>query len=96
MLPLSHPEPDLFADLQIGRSALTSFLSRHNPAVLAAAATVFVNMCQALGADSLQGQTAQRVAAAAKSLAQTAGLNAEALLGTLVPERQQNVRTFFS
>ena len=52
-------------------------------------------MCQALGAESLQGQTAQRVAAVAKGLAHSAGLDAEGLLSTLMPERQQTVRAFF-
>ena len=53
-------------------------------------------MCQALGAESLQGQTAQRVAAAAKSLAQSAGIDANGLLASLPPERQQTVRAFFA
>ena len=53
-------------------------------------------MCQALGAESLQGQTAQRIAAAAKSLAQSAGIDAEGLLSTLIPERQRTVRAFFA
>ena len=69
---------------------------RQNPAIQQAAAKIFTDMCQALGAESLQGQTAQRVAAAAKSLAQSAGIDAEGLLSTLIPERQRTVRAFFA
>ena len=62
----------------------------------ASADKVFTDMCQALGAESLQGVTAQRVAVAAKALAQWTGINADALVATLSLERQQTVRSLFA
>ena len=72
---------------------LTNF--RQNPAVINAATKAFVAICLALEAETLQGQTAQRAVAAAKSVVQIAGIDANATLATLSPETQQTVRTFF-
>ena len=71
-------------------------LDRRNPAVLAAADKAFVDITLALEAETIQGQTAQRVAAMAKSLVQMAGLDANRVLSTLPPETQQTVRSYFA
>jgi hypothetical protein len=77
---------------------LTSLLNhdRQNLAVQAAADKVFLSICLALEAETIQGQTSQRAVVAAKQLAQTSGINADALLSTLAPETQQTVRAFFA
>ena len=71
-------------------------LCRQNPAVLAAADKAFVAIALALDAETIQGQTAQRVAVAAKQLLPLAGIDANGLLSTLPLEAQQTVRAFFS
>ena len=55
----------------------------------------FVAICLALEAETIQGQTAQKVIKTAKNLAQAANLDAAALLNTLPPETQQTVRSYF-
>ena len=69
---------------------------RRHPSVLAAADKAFIDICQALEAESIQGATLQSVTTAAKSLVQASGINADALLGTLQPETQGNVRAYFA
>lgn len=64
--------------------------------MLAAADKVFVAIAYALEAETIQAQTAQRVAAAAKNLVQVAGIDASGILATLSPETQQTVRAYFS
>ena len=59
------------------------------------ASQIFIYICQALEAETLQGHTAQRAAAAAKQLVQNAGINAEQLLASQSPEMQQTVRAYF-
>ena len=71
-------------------------VNRQNSAVLAAADKVFLSIALALEAETIQGQTAQRVAAAAKQLVPMAGIDANGLLATLNPEAQQTVRAYFS
>ena len=51
---------------------------------------------QALEAETLQGATAQRVAAAGKQLLQAAGIDANQVLATLGPETQQTVAAYFA
>lgn len=50
----------------------------------------------ALEAETLQGATAQRVAAAGKQLLQTAGIDAGQVLATMGPDTQQTVAGFFA
>lgn len=69
--------------------------SRQNPAVLAKADRVFGFIVQALDAGTLQGQTALRVAQAAKQLVAATNLNAESILAGISPENQERVRKFF-
>lgn len=59
------------------------------------AAKCFTFIAQALEAETLQGQTAQRIVSAAKQLITTAGLDANQLLAGLSPEAQHTVRAFF-
>lgn len=69
--------------------------SRQNPAVLAKADRIFGFIVQALDAGTLQGQTAARVAQAAKQLVAATNLNAESILAGISPENQERVRKFF-
>jgi hypothetical protein len=69
--------------------------SRQNPAVLTKADRVFGFIVQALDAGTLQGQTAARVAQAAKQLVAATNLNAESILAGVSPESQERVRKFF-
>jgi importin-5 len=57
---------------------------------------VFVFIAQALEAETLQGQIASRVVAAAKLLLGMTGRDPTQLMLQLNPETQQTVRTFFS
>ena len=69
---------------------------RQNPAVIAAAQGVFVSIVLALEAETIQGATAQRVAAAGKNVVQAAGLDANRVLSTMRPETQHTVRGYFA
>lgn len=73
--------------------------SRRNPAVFASpdvARQCFVAIALALEAETLQGATAQRAAAAAKQLAQNAGMQLNQILSTINPETQQAIASFFA
>jgi hypothetical protein len=69
--------------------------SRQNPAVMGQAPKVFLFIAQALEAETLQGETARRVVAAAKMLLGNAGLDPAQVLSQLPPETQQTIRAFF-
>ena len=56
----------------------------------------FVAIAEALEAETLQGATAQRVAASGKQLLQTMGIDANQVLATLSPETQQTVTVYFA
>jgi hypothetical protein len=71
-------------------------MTRQNPAVMSNAGQVFGYIVQALDAETLQGQTAGRVANSAKALVQATGLNAEQILAGVSPENQAAVRSYFS
>lgn len=62
---------------------------------MAKASKCFIHVAQALEAETLQGNTAQRAVAATRKLVETAGLDANQLLSSLPPETQQTVRAFF-
>lgn len=74
---------------------LTQNSLRQNPAVMQKAAQCFTYIAQALEAETLQGQMAQRIVEAGKKLIATAGLDANQVLTSLPPETQQTVRAFF-
>jgi importin-5 len=56
---------------------------------------MFTHIVQALEAETLQGQTLERVVASAKQLLTMAGVDANQLLASMPPETQQTVRTYF-
>lgn len=62
---------------------------------MAKAAQCFTFIAQALEAETLQGQMAQRIVGAGKKLIATAGLPTDQLLASLSPETQQTVKTLF-
>ncbi|KAL4781897.1 armadillo-type protein [Aspergillus varians] len=76
-------------------SFLAQLIDQQNPAVMSNAVRVFGYIVQALDAETLQGQTAVRVATSAKNLAQTTGLNADQILAGVSPENQAAVRSYF-
>ena len=56
---------------------------------------VFGHIVAALEAETLQGQTAARVATSAKQLVAATGLNAEQILAGVNPDNQAAVRSYF-
>jgi len=78
-----------------GYSFLTQLIEQQNPAVLAKAQRCFACVAEALHAETLQGQTAERTITASKQLVTMANLNADQLLAGLDPEVQQTVRRYF-
>lgn len=69
---------------------------RQNPAIAPKAGQVFHHIVLALEAETIQGQTAKKVAESAKRLVEQTGLNAEQVVGALSPEGQATVKSFFS
>ena len=63
--------------------------------MLSKASQCFTYIAQALEAETLQGNTAQRAVAAARKLIQLAGLDANQILANMPAETQQTVRAFF-
>ncbi|KAK5130814.1 hypothetical protein LTR08_001648 [Meristemomyces frigidus] len=76
-------------------SFLAELIDQQNPIVMAQAARCFVFIAQALEAETLQGNVAQRIVGAARKLVTTAGLDANQLLAGLPPDTQHTVRAFF-
>jgi importin-5 len=68
---------------------------RQNPSVLAKAPQCFKFVAEALHAETLQGQTAERTITASKQLVAMANMNADQLLAGMAPEVQQTVRRYF-
>lgn len=60
------------------------------------ASKIFVYIAQALEADTLQGQTANRVAAATKTMLSAANVDPMPLLQQFSPEAQQTIMTHFA
>lgn len=75
---------------------MVDIYSRQHPAVIAAANDIFLAISLALEAETIQGATAHRVAAAAQRLVQMAGIDANRILATLRPETQQTIRGYFA
>ncbi|ODM23487.1 hypothetical protein SI65_01076 [Aspergillus cristatus] len=76
-------------------SFLAQLIEQQNPVVLSAADKVFGYIVQALEAETLQGQTAARVATSAKKLVAATGLNADHILSGVNPDNQAAVRSYF-
>jgi len=74
---------------------LAQLIEQQNPAVITQAGKIFGFMVQALEAETLQGQNATQIVAAAKMLLQTAGLDPAQILLQFSPETQQTVRAYF-
>ena len=74
----------------------TNARHRQNPAVLNNAAQIFDHVLRALESDAIQGQTAERVVTATKSLIAAAGLNIQQLATQLAPERVYAVQKYFA
>ncbi|KAI4109039.1 MAG: hypothetical protein L6R37_000757 [Teloschistes peruensis] len=74
---------------------LAKLIDESNPAVVAAADKVFLAIVSAIEAETLQGQTAQRVVNAAKRVVQLARLDLNQLKSRLRPETQQTIRLHF-
>lgn len=70
-------------------------LYRQNPAVLSNAEKVFGYIVQALDAETLQGNTANKVVEAAKKLVAATGINADQVLASVNPDNQVAVRSYF-
>ena len=69
---------------------------RQNPAVASKAQQLFHQIVLALEAETIQGQTAKKVAESAKRLVEQTGINADQVVGALSPEGQATVKSFFS
>jgi hypothetical protein len=63
--------------------------------VISQAPKMFTHIVQALEAETLQGQTLERVVTSAKQLLTIAGVDANQLLASMPPETQQTVRAYF-
>nr|OQO21928.1 hypothetical protein B0A51_13028 [Rachicladosporium sp. CCFEE 5018] len=75
---------------------LAELIDRQHPAPLAKASACFTAIVQALEAETLQGQLAQRIVVAAKKLVQTAGLDANQLFAGLGEGSRETAMAFFS
>ena len=69
---------------------------RQNQAVFPQPAKVFTFVVQALEAETLQGQTANRVVASVKALIQATGTNLGQAASGLTPEQQRTAQAYFS
>lgn len=76
-------------------SFVAQLIEQGNAAVRAKAQQVFHHICLALEAETIQGQTAQKVAASAKVLVQSTGINADQVLASLSVDGQTTVKSFF-
>ncbi|KAF9892724.1 hypothetical protein FE257_001126 [Aspergillus nanangensis] len=76
-------------------SFVAEMIDQQNPVVVSNAAKIFGHIVQALEAETLQGQTAARVARSAKQLVAATGINAEQILGGVNPDNQAAVRGYF-
>jgi hypothetical protein len=69
---------------------------RQNPLIMNNASKIFTYVAQALEADTLQGQTANRVVTATKAMLTAANVNPAPLLQQFSPEAQQTIMTHFA
>lgn len=73
----------------------TNVISRQNQAVFSQPSKVFTFVVQALEAETLQGQTANRVVASVKALIQATGTNLAQAAASLSPEQQRTAQVYF-
>ena len=86
---LVHVRPG--ARLQV----LTEICDRRQPVVMAQAGKIFVFIAQALEAETLQGQTASRVVAAAKMLLTESSVDPTPLLQQFPEDSQRTIMKWF-
>jgi len=84
----------LFSENLFGCSA--NAVSRKNAAVLGNVPQIFDYVVRALDAETIQGQTAERVVAATKNLLAMAGGSAAQVLASMPVERHNAARRWFS
>ena len=77
-------------------SFVAQLIDQNNDVVQGKAQQVFHHICLALEAETIQGQTAQKIAASAKTLVQRTGIDADGILGSLSPDGQTTVKSFFA
>ncbi|KAG6004336.1 hypothetical protein E4U21_001149 [Claviceps maximensis] len=75
---------------------LAQLIDQRNNIILSQASKVFVAVVQALEVEAIQGQTASRVAAAAKSLLTAANVDPMPLLGQFSQKSQQTIMRYFN
>ncbi|MDI1484996.1 MAG: importin subunit beta-3 [Ramalina farinacea] len=75
---------------------LGQLISQRNPAITSASSAVFLTICQALDAETLQGAAAKRAVSSIKQLVQDTGIDASQILATQSPELQQTVRKYLA
>ncbi|KAF3080795.1 hypothetical protein TWF569_003879 [Orbilia oligospora] len=75
---------------------LAELVDQKNPAAINQAGKVFDLVVQALDADTLSGQTAERVVASMKLLLQTPGINPQAILAGIPVSRHPVAQKWFS
>lgn len=71
-------------------------MGRGNDTVRNKAQHVFHQICLALEAETLQGQTAKKVADSARTLATSTGIDGDQILAQLSPDGQNTVKSFFT
>lgn len=77
-------------------SFVSQLIDQGNEAVRNKAQQVFHHICLALEAETIQGQTAKKVADSAKMLATSTGIDASQILASLSPDGQVTVKSFFA
>ncbi|KAM3548004.1 hypothetical protein MY1884_009355 [Beauveria asiatica] len=75
---------------------LAELIDQGNPTVMAQASKLFVFIAQALEAETLRGQTANRVAIATKTMLTAANVDPMPLLQQFSPDAQRTIMGFFS
>ncbi|GJN71655.1 importin beta-3 subunit [Purpureocillium lilacinum] len=75
---------------------LAELIDQRHPAVMNQASKIFVFIAQALEAETLQGQTASRVASATKTLLTTANVDPMPLLQQFSQDAQRTIMGYFS
>ncbi|EGX96524.1 Armadillo-type fold domain containing protein [Cordyceps militaris CM01] len=75
---------------------LAELIDQGNPTVMGQASKLFVLIAQALEAETLRGQTANRVATATKTMLTTANVDPMPLLQQFSPDAQRTIMGFFS
>ncbi|RPB15260.1 ARM repeat-containing protein [Morchella conica CCBAS932] len=75
---------------------LAELIDQKNPAVMNQVPQIFDSVLQALDAETIQGQTAERVVAVTKNLFSTAGVSISQILGSMPVERHNAARRYFA